>query len=257
MPLSYALSPVVNTVPAMLSSSAAVASSSSEPHCAMSPAPTSTGSPVGDASGVALGASVSAAGLWMHRAPDSRCRSAGGWPTEPSQRHWRWDPASHDPRGVSRPGAGAAWPRTRVPRARPGRSRSRCARAATAAAARGSDPRPDPASASAGSNLARFVGHARASLDDGASCRHGAPRCVASSRLPRMPIVGDVLAGRYRIDAPIGVGGMASVYRAADLRLERDVAVKVLLPNLAAFRRSPSASSARPWRSPPRPIRAS
>ena len=32
-------------------------------------------------------------GYWMHRAPDSRCRSAGGWPTEPSQRHWRWDPA--------------------------------------------------------------------------------------------------------------------------------------------------------------------
>lgn len=49
-----------------------------------------------------------------------------------------------------------------------------------------------------------------------------------------MPIVGDVLAGRYRIDAPLGVGGMASVYRAADLRLEREVAVKVLLPNLAA-----------------------
>jgi serine/threonine-protein kinase len=49
-----------------------------------------------------------------------------------------------------------------------------------------------------------------------------------------MPIVGDVLAGRYRIDAPIGVGGTASVYRAADLRLEREVAVKVLLPNLAA-----------------------
>jgi eukaryotic-like serine/threonine-protein kinase len=49
-----------------------------------------------------------------------------------------------------------------------------------------------------------------------------------------MPIVGDVLAGRYRIDAPIGAGGMASVYRARDLRLDRDVAVKVLLPNLAA-----------------------
>jgi serine/threonine protein kinase len=49
-----------------------------------------------------------------------------------------------------------------------------------------------------------------------------------------MPIVGDVLAGRYRVDAPLGVGGMASVYRARDLRLDRDVAVKVLLPNLAA-----------------------
>lgn len=49
-----------------------------------------------------------------------------------------------------------------------------------------------------------------------------------------MPIVGDVLAGRYRIDAPIGVGGMSSVYRARDLRLMRDVAIKVLLPNLAA-----------------------
>ena len=49
-----------------------------------------------------------------------------------------------------------------------------------------------------------------------------------------MPIVGDVLAERYRVDAPLGVGGMASVYRAHDLRLDRDVAVKVLLPNLAA-----------------------
>lgn len=49
-----------------------------------------------------------------------------------------------------------------------------------------------------------------------------------------MPIVGDLLADRYRIEAPIGSGGMASVYRARDLRLERDVAIKVLLPNLAA-----------------------
>jgi serine/threonine-protein kinase len=48
-----------------------------------------------------------------------------------------------------------------------------------------------------------------------------------------MPAEGDVLAGRYRVDAMLGAGGMATVYRAMDLRLEREVAVKVLLPNLA------------------------
>ncbi|MBM4409525.1 MAG: serine/threonine protein kinase, partial [Chloroflexi bacterium] len=48
-----------------------------------------------------------------------------------------------------------------------------------------------------------------------------------------MPHVGDILVGRYRIDAPLGSGGSAMVYRAHDLRLQRDVALKILLPNLA------------------------
>lgn len=41
------------------------------------------------------------------------------------------------------------------------------------------------------------------------------------------------LAGRYEIETEIGRGGMATVYRAADLRHGRQVAVKVLHPELA------------------------
>jgi serine/threonine protein kinase len=42
------------------------------------------------------------------------------------------------------------------------------------------------------------------------------------------------LADRYRIEKEIGSGGMATVYRAEDLRHDRKVAVKVLRRELAA-----------------------
>jgi len=45
-------------------------------------------------------------------------------------------------------------------------------------------------------------------------------------------LVGKTFADRYRIDSLLGVGGMAAVFRAHHLGLKRDVAIKILHPNL-------------------------
>jgi len=52
--------------------------------------------------------------------------------------------------------------------------------------------------------------------------------------VPVTPSATNVIAGRYRIEGPLGRGGMAEVRAGTDLRLQRPVAVKFLLPEMAA-----------------------
>jgi serine/threonine protein kinase len=46
------------------------------------------------------------------------------------------------------------------------------------------------------------------------------------------PLTGRLLDGRYRVGPRIARGGMASVYEATDIRLDRTVAVKVMHPGM-------------------------
>ncbi|MEO5587942.1 MAG: protein kinase [Gemmatimonadaceae bacterium] len=58
---------------------------------------------------------------------------------------------------------------------------------------------------------------------------------ATENRLPTVNArLAEALTDRYRIDHEIGQGGMATVYLAHDIRHDRDVAVKVLHPDLGA-----------------------
>ena len=47
-------------------------------------------------------------------------------------------------------------------------------------------------------------------------------------------LIGRLLAGKFRVDARLGAGGMGTVYRARQIALERTVAVKVLNQEISA-----------------------
>jgi serine/threonine-protein kinase len=66
--------------------------------------------------------------------------------------------------------------------------------------------------------------------------RLGYRRAVTQPRDPALPTpdVGRLVAGRYRLEQVIGTGGMATVHRALDTRLDRPVAVKLLRREVVA-----------------------
>ena len=46
-------------------------------------------------------------------------------------------------------------------------------------------------------------------------------------------LTGEVIDGRYQLTRIVDAGGMATIYAALDLRLDREVAVKIMHPHLA------------------------
>jgi serine/threonine-protein kinase len=81
-----------------------------------------------------------------------------------------------------------------------------------------------------------------------------APDAPASQRAREL--IGRVIAGRYRIDGIVAMGGMGAVYRGEHVHMRKKVAIKILHPETEGLpelvTRFAASSASRSWAPTPR-----
>lgn len=66
------------------------------------------------------------------------------------------------------------------------------------------------------------------------AANNACPRCGLRLKEAADPLIGAVFSEKYRLEEKLGAGGMCDVYRARHIAIGKEVAVKVLRPELAA-----------------------
>ncbi len=82
------------------------------------------------------------------------------------------------------------------------------------------------------SDGARFCGACGRTISSTQEVSHAGQQSSSTAEAPSL--IGREIAGRYRVNAKLGEGGMGAVYKAEQMSLRRTVAVKLLRPEVAS-----------------------